>query len=286
MNDEQIFFDFSKLKPSGYHYVVIGLALPYALHIPKDSYDVEVEINLEYQTGLINIQIITEDRWRNQDQGHRKFPLVERETLIEQLQDTNALYRYTGVWVFIPVGSTNPDKPKDLDSIWNQVTRSKDWYRGLALKGVNRLLEVYRYHTQESHVTPLTGKSSQFDFIFALMYNEEQPQSCESRFMIKVVPHKYWGDLYPKLPDVTNEVVVKIRRALLTQSRVPLAEELILNSYKYLFQGEYRLAIIEIETAFEAAINRHLLLHFADEPESLAKIQKFKNFTDLVEGCA
>ncbi|VAW40326.1 hypothetical protein MNBD_CHLOROFLEXI01-3733 [hydrothermal vent metagenome] len=280
--NHDLFFDFSKLKPNGYHYVAIGFSLPYVLHLPIDCYDIDVEINLENQTGFLNIQIIIEDHWKNQEEGHQKFPFAEENILIEREHDRQAFYRYTKVWVFIPTFSNDPSKPKDLNSIWDQVTRTRDSYHALAIKSVNRFLEIYRFHSKEFHIKSLAGRELWFDFIFAFMFNENLPQSSNSNFTIKIVPINYWGDIYPQLSNVPDRIVSNIQKQLTSPQEVPLSENLLLNAYDHLDRGNFRLSILEAETAFEAAIYIHLQSFYSDEPDKLQKIDKINSFTSLL----
>lgn len=280
---DNLFIDFSRLKPNGYHYVAIGFALPYSLYLPVNSYD--IEINLENQSGVLNIQIIIEDQWKNQEEGHQKFPFAAKDTLIERKRDRQATYRYTRVWVCIPIFSDDPTKPKDLNSIWEQINRTRNWYRDLSIRSVNRFLEIYRYHSKEFHVRPLAGQELWFDFIFALMFNNNTPQSSNSNFTTKIMPISYWGDIYPRLNNVSDKIVSNIQAQLKSPDEVSLSENLLLNAYDYFDQGEYRLAIIEAETAFEAAIHQHLRIYFHDNLDGLTEVEtKVKhNFTNLIK---
>lgn len=283
MNDN-LFFDFSKLKPNGYHYVAIGFSLPYSIHLPIGSYDIDVEINLQNQTGTLNVQIIIEDQWRNQEEAHQKFPFAEKNVSIERKRDRQATYRYTKVWVFIPTFSDDPDKPKDLNAIWKQVTRTRDWYRTISIRSINRFLEIYRYHSKEFHIKPLAGQELWFDFVFAFLFNHNTPQALSSNFTTKIIPISYWGDIYPQSSNVPDKVVSNIQAQLKSPHEVPLSEKLLLNAYDYFDQGEYRLAIIEAETAFEAAIHQHLRIYFRDNLDGLIENEKAShNFTNFIK---
>ncbi|MCC6606295.1 MAG: hypothetical protein IT327_24015 [Anaerolineae bacterium] len=283
MNDN-LFFDFSKLKPNGYHYVAVGFSLPYSLHLPIDSYDIDVEVNLENQSVVLNLQILIENHWKNQKEGRQKFPFAEENSLIERKHDRQATYRYTKVWVLTPIFSEDPSKPKDLNSIWEQVTRTRDWYRNLSIKSVNRFLEIYRYHSKEFHIKPLAGQELWFDFYFAFLFNHNTPQASNSNFTTKIMPISYWGDIYPQLNNVPNIVISNIQTQLKSPQEVPLAESLLLNAYDYFDQGEYRLAVIEAETAFEAAIHQHLRIYFYDNLDSFSEAEtNAKNFTNLIK---
>lgn len=277
--ESEIFFDYSKLKPEGCHYVAVGLSLPYTVHLPIDSYDVEIES----QISSFKNQIIIENRWKNQQEARKKFPFAGEGILIEQDRDTQANYRYTWIWVFIPIATENLT---DLDKAWKQILPMKDRFCDLAISIVNRFLEVYRFNSKQYHIKFLTGREVQFDYILAFMLNENPPHSPTSNFTTKLVQITYWGDRYPQINPFPDKIVSNIRAQLKSLHKVPLSENLLLNAYNYFDQGEHRLAVIEAETAFEAAIYQHLRKYFRDNLDDLAKAEKKVNynFTRLVKG--
>ncbi|MFO7679198.1 MAG: hypothetical protein R6X34_04035 [Chloroflexota bacterium] len=282
MNDDFVYFDISKLKPNGYHYVAIKFSLPYCLHLQNESYDVALDIELETQKGILETQILLEDRFRNQER-RKDFPFSDENTFIEKAKDTQGIFRYTSVQVFIPIGSNNPEKPTDFDSIWEHITQSKIWFRNQAIESVNRLLNTYRYYSKEFHIKPLAGRELWFDFIFALLYNENPPDAKTSDFTIKYMPIMYWHDIYPQIENVSESIVSKIRKHLISTQNISLGESLLLNAYAYHDQGDYRLAIIEVETAFEATIHQHLQEFFKEDQTTFNKIEEIDKFTNLVK---
>lgn len=253
MND-LTWYDLSKLKADGSHYVVIGFSIPYSLYLPDGNYEVLMAL-LDRQ---ITVQVMLESK-RRRELDPIPFPGMERG---EQYGDRRGIYRYSTVMVYIPTRSTDPDAPNDMNSIWKQVERNHPWFREQAVGAVNRLIEVYRLVSGECHVRSLTGRDVWFDYSFALFFNENPPELSQSRFTGNVMPVTDFHNLVPAVPDLPESVVEDIQKKLLSDFRVPLAEELISNAYDYLDQGKRRLTIVEVETAFEAAVSAFLSDHF------------------------
>lgn len=281
MNDNPIFFDFSKLKPNGYHYIIVKFALPYAIHLPIDSYDIVLPA-FENENKLINLQIIIEDAWRNQTET--LFPFKTDGIRLEKIKDSEGSLRYTNVLLCIPVDSEK-NRASGKDALWNQVAHTQKIYVDLAIRGANRFLDVYRYFAKEHHISTIAGRSTNFDFQFAFLYNENSPSDERSNFSLTLMPVFYWGNIYSKFPDVHEDAVLSIRDFLKSQDEIPMAENLILNTYEYFDQGNYRLAIVEIETAFEAYIQSHLRTYFKNDSNMLAEIDRLGkgSITNLVK---
>lgn len=279
MDEDPVFFDFSKLRPSGFHYVAVDFSLPYSLHVSEGSYDVDVSVG----KNQLRVQLLLEDRWRNQNR-RTNFPLIESEK-IERFTDVDGAYRYTTIKVFIPVRSERSGVPQDIETTWRKVSQDRYWYRDLAIQATNRLLELYRFCVKEPHVKALTGRELRFDFRFVLLFNQNHPDETSSNFTVKISPTNYWGDLYPPFQNVPSVVEEDLRNRLKSLFQVPLAETLILNAYEYIAQGNYRLAIIEAETAFEAAVHHYLQIFYIQDPKMLSEIERLSkdSFTNLVK---
>ncbi|HUM69875.1 MAG TPA: hypothetical protein PLK31_13640 [Chloroflexota bacterium] len=279
MDENPIFFDFSKLKPSGFHYVAVDFSLPYSLHVSEDSYDVDVSVG----KNQLRVQLFLENRWRNQNR-RTDFPLVVGER-IERFADVDGAYRYTTIKVFIPVRSERSGVPQDIEATWKKVSQDRYWYRDLAIQATNRLLEIYRFCAKEPHIKALTGRELKFDFRFVLLFNQNHSDATSSNFTVKISPTTYWGDMYPSFQNVPNVVEEDLRNRLKSHFQVPLAENLILNAYEHIAQGNYRLAIIETETAFEAAVHEFLQSFYIQDPNMLSEIERLNRdgFTNVVK---
>ena len=71
-----------------------------------------------------------------------------------------------------------------------------------------------------------------------------------------------------------------ISEKLVTDYQVKLSDELILNAHDFLDQGNFRLAVIEAETGFEAALYELLHAHFEGKE---IKIKEYKSPTSLIK---
>lgn len=280
MDENPIFFDFSKLRPNGFHYVAADFSLPYSLHISEGSYDVDVSAG----ENTLTVQILLSNIWKNQNK-RTIFPFIEDER-IERFADIQGEYRYTDVKVFVPVSSNRPDAPQDIETTWRKVSQDRYWYLNLAIQAVNRLLEIYRFCIKEPHVRSLTGRDLKFDFKFVLLFNRNSPSEPSSDFVVKISPTVYWGDIHAPFENVSGVVEQDIRDKLTSPFKVPLSEELVLNAYEHIVQGNYRLAIIDVETAFETAVYQHLRDFYSHDQNMLSEIERIgkDSFTNLVQG--
>ena len=102
----------------------------------------------------------------------------------------------------------------------------------------------------------------------------------KSKFKAHVTPKYDIHDLVPAIPNVPNKVLKSISEKLVTDFHVELSDELLLNAHDFLDQGNFRLAVIEAETAFEAAL--YELLHSYFERKQI-KIKEYKSPTHLIK---
>jgi len=92
-------------------------------------------------------------------------------------------------------------------------------------------------------------------------------------------PIYQFGDLISQSPNIPPEVINEIRDKSLLDFDVKLSEELIMNAYDFLDQGNFRLAVIEIETGFEAALFELLQAHYSGK----TRIRNYKSPADLIK---
>jgi hypothetical protein len=75
-----------------------------------------------------------------------------------------------------------------------------------------------------------------------------------------------------------------LRRALLSEVKVPIERFLILDARRFLYQRELRLAVLNVNAALEAFVNRH----FSERLEGLAPETEIRSFLDgssIFENC-
>ena len=249
-------YNLDKLDANGNHYVAIGFSLPYCLHVPDENFKVRVEISEE----IIEVQLIFEKRHRG------RGDLLSGSSEIEKFADRRGNHCFSSVLAYVPVRGQERATHSHYDQMWSIVERRKIWFRELAITAINQFVSMYRYSTGECHIQPLKGHDVWFDFSFAFFFNELPPEAKQSKFRADVLPIYNLHNLVSSVPNLPEEVLTDIRAKLIQNFQIPLAEELLLNSYDYLDQGNARLALIEAETGFEAALYSLLRDHYNGKP--------------------
>ena len=232
--------DISQLKPNGSHFVVVSLVIPYRVDLPEDNYEVKIDV----QERPLIVQVII----RKVEQSIETHP--------GGIGSSTKVIQTTSVQVFTPVRVDNPTAVVTRDQLWAAIYDEKLAYQNAALMALNRLLQIYRIFSGEHSIRPLTFP---INASVALLFNQNAPGSNESLFT--GVNQKFLMEGLPlpletKLPESAIE---EIRQSLIFGFDTPLHEELLLNAYDFVAMGNYRVAVIEAETAFEAGIMRHVL---------------------------
>jgi hypothetical protein len=147
---------------------------------------------------------------------------------------------------------------------------------------VNKLLKAYRYLTGEFHITEIQwqdlcmvrdGKIMPF---LVMDYPKQGQQRCK---IIGWFP----GDESPLVtvkPNVSKQEHNAIKRILLEEDfQVPIERDLMLNAKDFCRQGRYGVAVFELGTALEIAVNKVLLIKGIDEKR--LRNLKFRKKYDL-----
>lgn len=240
-------YDISELRADGSHYAAVGFELPYCLHLPYDHYAVRMDIG----GRTITVQVQLESHRRSES---RKGGFLIPPEKAEKFADRLGTYRYSSVVVYIPIRSSDPEIHGSRDRMWRFVETRHQWIVEQGVRAVNRLVSTYRFSTAECHIRPLSGRDLWFDHSLALVFIDYDPSVSTSKATATHVPYYYDGDIVPQILPVPAEVQNEIRTRLTSEFQVPLWEELLLNTYDLVDRGNYRLAVIEAETAFEAAL--------------------------------
>ncbi len=261
-------YDLSKLKPDGSHYVVVGFAIPHCLQLPDGNYPVSIgnyKIPISSRERPLTVQIVLEKKQKALSQT--EIHLAERETW--EMAGPHGTYGYSSVLVYIPVRRADSETHQDFNKLWNAVEEHHPEFKEQAIVAVNQLIAVYRFCTGECHIKPLTGHDVRFEYSFALLFNQYPSDAPKSKFDGYVLPIYNVFDRVPVNLNIPEKVVSDIRTKLEENFRAPLSEELLLNAYDLIDQGNYRLTVIEVETAFEAAILTFLRNYYENEPDTL-----------------
>jgi hypothetical protein len=242
--------------------------------VPNGNYKVET-ID---QGNSVTIQIVLEKKRRQLSRGS----MLPGTKEAEKFADRKGAFCYTVVLVYIPIRGVSLEEHCDYDLMIEIVGTKYYWGREIAIKAINRFISIYRYCTGECHIQPLTGHDVWFDFSATFLFNENPPTANKSKFKGAVTPHFNIQDVIPSVPDIPEIALQEIRNRLKTSDKIPLSDELMLNAYDLLDQGNYRLAIIESETAFEAFILAFLRQDYQDQPDILVEIETIKSFGQLL----
>lgn len=268
-------YNLELLKADGSHYVAIGFSAPFCLHLPDGNY--EVIVSTENQD--IVVQIVLERRNRNLSKGGL-LPGIQE---IEKFADRHGIYCFTSAIVYIPVRGHSPQFHEQINEMSRIVEAKHSWFNQLSVEAFNRLVEVYRFYTGECHINPLHGRDVWMDYSFAFFFNELPPDEGKSKFTAHVTPVYSLHSIIPSAPDVPKAVVQDIQSKLRIEFQTNLADELLLNAHDFIDQGNFRLAIIEAETAFEAEILRFLHLQYQGRQSDIDKIERINSFTTLLK---
>lgn len=274
-------YDLTKLKPDGSHYVAISFTIPHYLHLPDDNYLVYVAdqiTNKSVSRRLLAVQVILEKKQKAISQA--ELHLVQRE--LWEMAGAHGFYGFSSITVYMPVRGGNPETHQDFKKMWNQVEKDHLIYKDMAASAINNLITVYRYCTGESHIRQLAGDDLRFEYNFAFFFNENPVEMHVSKFRGQVLPLYNLFDRLPANLNIPSEIVADIQTKLAENFEIPLSEELLLNAYDLMEHGNYRLAVMEAETAFEAAVLKFLRQYYKDEPDKIERIEGIKSFGYLI----
>ncbi len=119
---------------------------------------------------------------------------------------------------------------------------SIDEAKSFTVKLVNRVLDVYRYIDQATHLMPITAT----DFHeFNLLKDGRLSETA-----ITFGP----GGLVLNDGGLINEIGSLVKRALEERIEVPFFENILLNAHHYHLTGEYRMSVLEAVIALEIIV--------------------------------
>lgn len=266
--------DISKLKTNGSHYALIGFTLPIYLDLPCQDYETVIEMNGKAMV----IQMIFEKG----EVGY--FPDLPMP--ITDVTPRSPLYRkpihYSSFLVYIPFRLNNEHSNRVQNDVWQSLSDNCQKFCSAAVSAVNNIIRTYRFKTGEIDVKPITLGDVLYKYDLALLFNKNDPNDSISEFVGTVVSTCNNDYLFIKRTEVPEEVTFIIRSEVAHGCNVPLSDELLLNAYDLFEQGNFRLAIIEAETAFESAIYQFLLEYYKSNAAVTSKVMEAKSFTTLL----
>lgn len=263
--------DLNHLPSDNKYYVVVGFSVPCCLYLPDGVYKVLVQAAGYTLTNQIELK----RGQRRLSEAGSLFRALATANDTHKFADRRGVFCYSSILIYMP--AVGVDSLINIDKAWELIEDNHFWYHDLAILSFNRLVEIYRFSTGECHIKPLTGRDLWFDFNFFVLRNQRPPQAI-------TLPLYHTNNVLPATVEIPESVFGDIREKLVTNFSLPLSEELLLNVYDLIDQGNYRLAIIEVETAYEAALYELLRNHFGDklnvknysDPRNLIKDKPFQ----------
>lgn len=228
---------------------VVITAFPYPLIWGEGRVDVRVEDKLfsvyfkrHYRAEHDNVPIPTQG-WS---------PGIQETTNIEIPHDRWARVAYTIVWITFPMNVDIEDFEKISE--WSHAVN-------------NRLLEVYRFTMEEFHIDTIPINETW----------ELEVQNQRYVDDIAPIPHVIEGRRY--FPPLGGAQLARIARMpdeakafLRERTPLPVPKTLLLNAKREELLENYRLAVVEAETAFETLVDQTVVEHYRAQGASDAEI--------------
>jgi hypothetical protein len=165
-------------------------------------------------------------------------------TNIEIDRDINGQFRYSKLKIFF---DTQHHRLASVSE--TEIIAARDEAVGLALKIVNRIIDVYRYVTKEDFVQRL-GSIHVTDLYFA-------------HHDVGIQGASFGGGIRDAIMNRTKREIEEIAATLKVQSELPLADLLFLDAQAALSSERYVLAVIHAFQALEVFLEEFLYRRFA-----------------------
>lgn len=160
---------------------------------------------------------------------------------VEMKYDRLGRVSYTKICVRFPYETTGDDY-KDL--------------RRIVHKAINRLLDVYRVATKEYHIGHIPIHELGTENISHGIYTMKDDGSIYEL-------HSWRYDVGPGITlSLQEEMDYQAKVNLAYEQSLPVVDVLLLNARRSFLFEDYRIAVIEAETAFEVGIDRVLKQHY------------------------
>ena len=253
----------------------IYLPLPFCLYLEDKKYPVRLD-GLDY-----NILLKEAEREINRLSNLPYASLKNAEILQSKFVPPQ---RYSEVAVFFVMAEYQNDnyviypEEKAIREFWGRISEhdsdielaSIDNQKVIevALQPLNRLISIYRDVTKY-FFTPYV-RAQDFPAIRVVSTAIDDGFNQELVFQNVYPLHNICG----QVPLVSQEEVSEIFIRLKDDDKTSIVDELILSANDFLNKGEFRLAIVEMETAFESAIQGLVRKHYASKREPLEELEK------------
>lgn len=268
--------DISKLKTNGSHFAVIGFTLPIHLDLPCQDYETVMEMNEKEMV----VQIV----FNKGQAGYFPDLPMPITGITSRAQAYQKPIHYSSFLVHIPFRLANEHSNRDQETVWRSMGNIRRKFCIAAVNAVNNLIRTYRYETGEINIKSIALGDVLYRYDLSLWFNQNDPNDSRSDFVRTAVPTCNNNYLFIQRTDVPEEVASAIKNEVKNGCQVSLTDELLLNAYDFIEQGNHRLAVIEGEIAFESAIHIFLRDHYKSDATITTKLMDTKKgFTRLFE---
>ena len=171
-------------------------------------------------------------------------PGISEASNLEIPYDTQGLVAYTAVEIVFPM-YVEPDLDDEL----------RGWIQAV----INRLLEVYRFATEEFHVKGLSLRELWEYEVQTMDHTDEgiDPSEIVARRVAPLGGGVRLARTAP-MPDSA--------KGYLSEERdLPLPQTLYLNARREMLQENYRIAVLEAETAFEVLVSQSIARYYRNK---------------------
>jgi hypothetical protein len=238
--------------------IAVWFELPFCLYLPHGHYEVRMAQLNEGRPALIQL----DKKTRPREARFAMLPPGEGE----MWRDRRGTFRYSSAIIYMPYSdAASPDLEKMMDFMPTQT------YLSYAIEYMNRLLRVYRLVTGDYYIPALAIEDIWHYFGVGIADAGSQP--VQMRYMPMGVGEPEVNLLPDKRPDEVGE----IKEMLRTEAPIPDEEELLMSARDFLDTGSPRLAVVEVETAFEVVVDRFVARYYRElgcSNEKIAKILK------------
>ena len=237
--------------------IFVEFELPFCLYIGDDWYHVEVLDGDPEEPFHIRLQKFRREKDKI---DYKTFYGAEECDRGELWRDKHGRFRRTRALVVLPESIM---KFEDRDVFWTENVATIFDY---AVRAVSRLIEVYRYVTQDYYIPFIDQEEVMNEFCVGLCTYDAE----------KLVVHYqnqmgYDIRLTNTLPDYPDETCAEIKRLLHEKEQIPLYEELIMRARSLYEEENARMSVIEIQTAFEV-FARGAVFFYYSQPGNINKI--------------
>lgn len=222
---------------------IIQIDLPFCLYLQNGTYKIITGQPAE------SFYIDVEKVWRS-----------DMENEGELLWDKRGIYRHTRATIHLSPSSW------DLNKIQQWLSKVEEQnvipeIISQAITCVNQLVNVYRYVTKDHYLYSISDYDiGEFRIGYYLDENKETFMERTLTFTPYFPP---WFSPIP-IKDKSKDIHNSLRKFLKSSEEIPFSEELLMNAKDWLERGNYRLAVMEAQTAFEVFVKEIVSLHYSN----------------------